>query len=671
MQFLTLNRFAVFSPCQTCRARKKRCYHIEDAQNGAKANGSERPEKARRLATIQVAETHTRESSPVPGRVSAYNPESVLEDLAKPRDPAESQQDCPTHLGSQESPLTDHHCHATVQRSQRKLNWYRRYKRRHVPKLTESHRRYLEEAGAFLELPRATTDALLPIYNSLLDDLIALVDGPTAFRDYSNGQASPYLVRAICLVTCKTKHAAPFLRLSEDGPVLEPLKFASRILSGLDAAMKAELEPDRVTRIRVLALMSLSNNGNSGVDRAYSYLSQAISEGWTMSIHWNIPGNPDQEQCDLLWWTLRNFDRLNKPIMGAAPFMIDDADIGIDRTTPKPGHYKTEIMAISLVLGDLMAQATRVYKATSVAREDNSDDFPTLADVTYGTTFHSFHKSHRAYLELWYHIAAMLSCKYSGPGSIPYNRRLASADRILEIISCGGHEALPPLPLVPYAMAMSTTMIYQALRENQRDFERAYKDLELCCQALEALHKRFPYVRNILKLAKQLLELLARSGTKQIAENVEPPREHSAAMVLATMNGTPQPVEQPQQANEDQDVDGFVMPSISVASVPQIEQPAENENNTEFQAQLSEAYPNIDASYTQLDSQFHNLFDYDMPNFFRTPATWEYINTGAAGGKGTGEDSSAGGGSEFQFSYLSSPEIDFDYQQMQAPPPPY
>lgn len=32
------------------------------------------------------------------------------------------------------------------------------------------------------------------------------------------------------------------------------------------------------------------------------------------------------------------------------------------------------------------------------------------------------------------------------------------------------------------------------------------------------------------------------------------------------------------------------------------------------------------ASYTQLDAAFHDLFDYGMPNVFRDPTTWEFLN---------------------------------------------
>lgn len=287
-------------------------------------------------------------------------------------------------------------CLSAAQREHRRLLWYKRHRRRPTrPALSESHRRYLEEAGAFLALPRSTTDALLPIYTSLLDDLIPILDGSSVLRDYSNGQASPYLVKAMCLVACKTKQAGPYLRLSEDSAPLGPLEFASKMLEGLDAAIKADLEPDRVIRIQVLALMHLHNDGTAGRDRSSHCLSQAISEAWSMPLHWDIPGNSDQTQCDMLWWSLRNLDRLNKPIMGAAPFIIDDSDIAIGRILPRPDNYRSQLMAVALALGDLMATATKVYKGSSKTKVDECHSFPTLSEVISSTNFSRFHRWHR------------------------------------------------------------------------------------------------------------------------------------------------------------------------------------------------------------------------------------------------------------------------------------
>ncbi|KAK7426445.1 hypothetical protein QQZ08_007040 [Neonectria magnoliae] len=583
------------------------------------------------------SETATRESSLGPGRVSEYNPESVLEELAKEPD-ACSTSSRPRH---RLAPPREQIPSAT-DKAERQLIWYQRHRRRAVPlRLSESHRKYLEDVGAFLDLPRATSDTLLPLYVSLLDDLIPIVDGAGVFRDYSNGQSSIYLVRAMCLVTCKIKQAAPSLRLKDDGPLLEPAKFASELLAGLDAATKADLEVDRVTKVQILALMHLHNDGLAGVDRSANYLSQAISEAWSLSLHWNIPGNSDQAQCDFLWWTLRNLDRLNKPVMGASPFIIDDTDVELKRITPKEGSYRSQIMGISLALGDLMATATKVYKASSKATADDCLDFPSLSDFTSGTSFDQFHRSHRAYLEIWYHVAAMLSCRYSGPGSIQYNRRLASADRIINIVLHVGHERLPPLPLVPYAMSMSTTIIYRALRDEQRDVYSACKDLQFCCDALDLFSQQWTSAKCVAKLAKRLWRVLTKSGAlnsrAQSTSEEAVPMEAEAAWVIA-------------DGRSSMEASGGTLDKTTPVQRGQgATQQVPSDNYQDSEVQLTQSWPGMDASYFQLDRAFHDLFDYSMPNILRDPTTWNFANVASE------EDGYLR--NDFQFSpYLPSPE---------------
>ena len=396
-----------FSPCSACRARKKRCYH---ATQGSRESRPRPPSRtalsassplplaapARPVAAVFAepqSDLSTRESSPVQGRVSEYDPESVLQDLSN----AHPQQSpiTPHPRLAEHAPSADRNAYLAY-RAQQRMIWYERHKRRTIPpKLSDSHRRYLEEAGAFLQLPQAMTDALLPIYISLLDDLIPVVDGQAVFRDYSNGQSSIYLVRAMCLVACKAKQAAPFLRLGDGGSLLEPLQFSQRLLEGLDAAMKADLEPDRVTKVRILALMHLHNDGPGGLDRSSSYLSQAISEAWAMCLHWQFPRDKNMEECDYLFWSLRNLDRLNKPIMGASPFLIDDSDIGIGRIVSQQTSYRSQVMGLATALGDLMITATKVYKASSTVTVDDCHHFPSLEDLISGTDFHRFHQVHK------------------------------------------------------------------------------------------------------------------------------------------------------------------------------------------------------------------------------------------------------------------------------------
>lgn len=379
--------------CAACRSRKKRCYH----------SGNHRTEREERVnRTVNRRKTPfsnntTRRSSPSPGRVSEYNPGSVLAALSENTESGSNSQLPESHpTSSQLARQVSAPSPSVASEARRRLIWYKQHKNRVAPpSLSEAHRKYLEDEGAFVTLPRSTTDALLPLYTSILDDLTPIVNGTSVSRDHSNGHASAYLVKAMCLVVCKAKQAAPFLRLADSGPILEPLEFASKLLAGLDAAIKADLEPDRVAKIQILALMHLHNDGLGGVDRASSYLSQAICEAWSMCIHLKTPGNPDKETCEYLWWSLRNFDRIGKPVMAAAPFFIDDADIGIERIKSQEASYRSQLMAVALNLGDLMKLATKAYKAASTSVVDGCREFPSLSEITSGSGFDQFHMSHR------------------------------------------------------------------------------------------------------------------------------------------------------------------------------------------------------------------------------------------------------------------------------------
>ncbi|KAK0390660.1 hypothetical protein NLU13_0164 [Sarocladium strictum] len=197
------------------------------------------------------------------------------------------------------------------------------------------------------------------------------------------------------MIVCKARQATPFLRLTEEGPLLGSLEFSGKLLQGLEAAVKADLEPDRVTKIQILALMHLNNDGVGGNDRSSNHLAHAISTAWSLSLHWRVPGIPNQEQCSYLWWSLTSLDRLNKPLMGAAPFMIDDADVGLERPEKTSNDYRSHVINVTLTMGDLIKKATKVYKATSTARCDDQGDFPSLSEVTSGTSFNEFLQSHQ------------------------------------------------------------------------------------------------------------------------------------------------------------------------------------------------------------------------------------------------------------------------------------
>lgn len=217
-----------------------------------------------------------------------------------------------------------------------------------------------------------------------------------------------------------------------------------------------------------------------------------------------------------------------------------------------------------------------------------------------------------AYLETWYHVAAVLSCRFSGPGTAHYARRLVSSDRILALIGHGGFESLPPLPLIPYAMSMSMTVLYRAFRDGERDAASTATDLQHCYDALKGLSRHWTSVRGLSRMTKRLLKHLAAQGQDG---NSGSTISLSHGMVLKA-NGTSVPVGESseqsctlintspaQQPIPPVYMNGYVIPQMSP---------------DETQCQLADlSWSDMDVSSFPFDWTINDMFDFGMPNIFR------------------------------------------------------
>lgn len=249
----------------------------------------------------------------------------------------------------------------------------------------------------------------------------------------------------------------------------------------------------------------------------------------------------------------------------------------------------------------------------------------------------------------------MLSCRYSGPGTPHYNRRLASADRILAIVSQEGDDELPPLPLIPYAVSMSTTMVYRAFRDGQRDSKAAYEDLKSCCLALDSLSQRWTSAKGIARLAKRLLKVLSRSSVMNGHKvNNEEHLQREARPVVVPYTPESDGRRPAGVAHHDNRASGMARSDEPA----QAQQPDNTGVNPPFNP--VENWQAIDASYSQLDRAFGELFDYGMPNVFRDPTTLDFL---------TAAEEASSTGSDFQIPAYFSPDLDFGYTTGNGPRP--
>lgn len=228
-------------------------------------------------------------------------------------------------------------------------------------------------------LPLTTRDRLLPIYFSRLNHILPLLDKDSFLSAHSDGTASVFLERAICLVAAKDPEAVSSLRLTVDGPILSSRQFCSEVYKGLVVAVNAGLEPDRVASIRTLALMSLHCEGFEGAEAASMHLCQAIHLAQTAGLHLNRPGRAPGDALSRLFWCLWTLDKMHASI-GGRPVILADRDIGIEKPDINTPTSRSAF-DVWLSISDMLAAVISFYRPGADHKVGWEDSFPTFEQI--------------------------------------------------------------------------------------------------------------------------------------------------------------------------------------------------------------------------------------------------------------------------------------------------
>lgn len=241
------------------------------------------------------------------------------------------------------------------------------------------HQRYVSAMQACHELPKPTRENLTTIFIEKIHPLIPVLDLEELKETQANGSASTFLDRAICLVAAKSPSASPDLRLVENGPVLSTRQFCSELYKGLVTAMEAELEPDRLTRIRVWALMSLHCEGHEGAEAASLHLCQAIHQAQTVGLHLDRPGRTSADPLPRLFWCLWTLDKMHASI-GGRPVLLADRDIGVTKPDSRVAGTRGAF-AVWLAVSELLATVISFYRPSAGVTSGWEEGFPAFEDI--------------------------------------------------------------------------------------------------------------------------------------------------------------------------------------------------------------------------------------------------------------------------------------------------
>ncbi|OJD28688.1 fungal specific transcription factor [Diplodia corticola] len=361
-------------------------------------------------------------------------------------------------------------------------------------RLDKALRAYLDAVGVNVVPPQRHVDFLLGIYFEYVHPLLPLVDQRHFYTRRSAGEQSTMLLQAISLVASRHECARSHLYLSSDPSyLLEPREYARQLYAALLAGLNANLEEDRITLIQILTLMSLYSEGVDGADRASMHLVQAIHHAHTIGLQFGRQRNvPKGESTEKIFWCLWSLDKLNASMNGRPQYM-NERDNQLENWTARPEQRRTPF-GIWLQLAGILDRVIELYRPGCDSRVTGlENDFPGFEDII-GDGGDKLRGPIVAALELFYHAVAMLSHKsrsITDPvRSTPsFVRQSLSAVRVISILSHEFPDDLPPLPMVPYTLALAMSVAYRQYRRSklQGHKNRAKEDLKTCCSLLNKL----------------------------------------------------------------------------------------------------------------------------------------------------------------------------------------
>ncbi|RAK80048.1 fungal specific transcription factor domain-containing protein [Aspergillus fijiensis CBS 313.89] len=371
-------------------------------------------------------------------------------------------------------------------------------------------RRFESARKACRPLPSSTRLPLFGIYFSQVNHILPVVDPRIAI-------SSPFLERAICLVAAKARAAAPHLYLTENAAVVSPRVFCTEVYQGLEDALTEGLERDRVTRIRVLALMALHCENSEGSEIASMHLSQAIHQAQTVGMHLKRPGDADFVHIKLFWslWTL---DKLLASMFGR-PALINDHDISIERPCSAMNAPETPTTAFDVWfrISELLSEAILFYRPGTNHEHRAEKPFPSFEEIV-GPSGEELGFASLELLELYYQAVAIVFHRTMDNASseshnFARNQRGLAAIRVQSIVARECSEDLPPLPIVSYAVALSMSVFYRQYRSSNliTHRKRAATDIDACCSLLEGLSVSWYSAEAMARLGRKALQQIHES----------------------------------------------------------------------------------------------------------------------------------------------------------------
>ncbi|KAK9358028.1 fungal-specific transcription factor domain-containing protein [Lipomyces starkeyi] len=460
---------------------------------------------------------------------------------------------------------------------------------------------YLDSLHAFDLPPRQDREGLINVYFKYVHPLMPLLDKAAFLRQHARDECPTLLLHAVQLAACRHSSARKFIHLRS------PRHFASLTAAKIRALIFADIERDKLTVIRALALLSLHSEGSDGLEKSCSDLEQAFHYAHFLGLHHERRSHPDQAPIRRLWWCLWCLDRMSACV-SARPVISRLDDVGVTGLRSNEEGWLSKLYEVCQVL-DRVIMMYRPLGSTLPPEVD--------LHVTYGPD--DVKSPFASFLQLLRHAACILAHKRA-PEAPEVNASilLHSTSQILHIVRT--QSQLPPFPVVPYAVSLTLT-VYLRLYPSPE----ATAGWHESCAVLDDLAKTWWVAEAMGGMARSVFRKLeedlanrqgveeamaAASGLSAPVGPPPPPAARGPSPAKPSRRSTSKKESKARAQTQDSVVPTFPLPT----SVP-ITSTGANSTlaNTSMSTPISGTAPPVSVATPSLETQFLEMFS-DLPN---------------------------------------------------------
>ncbi|GAW16694.1 hypothetical protein ANO14919_061310 [Xylariales sp. No.14919] len=353
--------------------------------------------------------------------------------------------------------------------------------------------------------------ALTNLYFANVHPIIPLLN-EHEFRQSLHRKEGPLaLIYVVCLIAAKDNAAGPYLRILPLGenPVMVRT-FCTQMYTSAVSMISGSVKYERITLIRILALLSLHHEGFEGPEQASNHVAQAIQHAQTLALHLHRPGADDLEMRRTFWclWTL---DRLNAAT-NSRPCIISNYDVSAETLTPGQSGYAAF---------DIWFRISKLLDTVIVLYRPTNPDTVTGIELEYAgfdqivEEMQGWHlpKPTLATLRIFFLVTAILAFRLKTIKTLPGTtearlRQQLSAILVIRFMKDPDRlNSLHPIPVVVYAASLALSVSYQQFRYSRLliEQEEGYQDFATACHILRVLQQKWSAADAMASLSHRVL----------------------------------------------------------------------------------------------------------------------------------------------------------------------